>query len=109
MTSEAFHDQVKRFVPEKGYEPNASVFEFVFRCLPMERARSLDVNPFYSDRVKSEMVLRAARPEALPPSPAVEGMTEGQGGQRPGKGRGGGQPTGAGRGCYVTPPPFEDL
>ena len=29
----------------------------------MERAGSLDVNPFYSERVKSDMVLRAASPE----------------------------------------------
>eukprot|EP00435_Cladocopium_sp_Y103_P062079 s1434_g23.t1 len=48
--------------------------------------------------------LWAARPHGLPPSPVeLEGISDGPTGHRPGKGRGG-QPTGAGRGCYATPP-----
>ena len=49
------------------------------------------------------MLLKASRPQALPPSPTdLEGTSEGPTGTRPGKGRGG-QPTGAGRG-FATPP-----
>ena len=79
----------------------------------MERAHSVPaglkgasgavVNPFYSERVPGDMLLRASRPHALPPSPTdLEGTSEGPTGTRPGKGRGG-QPTGAGRG-FATPP-----
>ena len=94
----------------KGYEPNAIR---VVRGAPMDRARSvpakgscgLDVNPFYSEKVQDELRLKAVRPHELPPSPTdlVAGISGGPTGQRPGKGRGG-QPTGAGRGFYATPP-----
>eukprot|EP00435_Cladocopium_sp_Y103_P040732 s1132_g11.t1 len=79
-------------VPVKGSGPGGAVVQS---------------NPFWSDKVKGDLEIRAARPRELPRTPVeveVEGMTvERPTGVKPGKGRGG-QPTGAGRGCYVTPP-----
>ena len=58
------------------------------------------VNPFYSEKVKENMAIRAARPRQLPPTPVVEsegaisgrGVTLDQWGrpteEKPGKGRG---------------------
>ena len=71
---------------------------------------AIHTNPFWSDKVKGDIAVRAARPRELPRTPVeFEGRTfDGPTGDEPGKGRGN-QPTGAGRGCYVTPPPFEDL
>ena len=90
----------------------------------MERSHSLPVrssgaiadgdgvtNPFYSQKLKDSMAVRAARPRDLPPTPVVESeeMVSGMGtdvnqlerltGVKPGKGRGV-QPIGTGRGVF---------
>ena len=50
----------------EGYEPNVRLWGRV-RVSAMERARSLPpVNPWWSDKVKMEAILRSQRPEDLP-------------------------------------------
>ena len=76
----------------------------------------VQINPFYSERVKENLTVRASRPRQLPPTPVVESgnvVFDGEGvvpnqwdrptGDRPGKGRGV-QTIGVGRGVFLTPP-----
>ena len=120
----------------EGYEPNPLALRVFALWGLMERSRSVpvgrspgaldngvfhgalndggfQVNPFYSEKVKENMALRAARPRQLPPTPVVEseGAISGRGvtldqwggptGEKPGKGRGA---IGSGRGDFLTPP-----
>ena len=76
----------------------------------MERAQSVPAiaNPFWSDKVKGDLMVRALRPQELPQTPAeMDGrFFDRPTGEKPGKGHGSNRPTGAGRGCYVTPPSY---
>ena len=64
-TSEAFFCREKQGVFGEGYEPKSRPTVFDFR-IAMDRARSVPVNPWYSDRAKTECLLQASRPSTLP-------------------------------------------
>lgn len=73
----------------------------------------MDSNPFWSERVREDAAVSAMRPDALPSPPDTEEAmpltnAPGQVSHGIGKGRGGGGPTGAGRG-FETPEAKRDL
>ena len=73
---------------------------------PNGKLVGVDVNPFYSEKMRREMALQACRPMGLPePSPGsgVVPLRDQIGADRTGKGRGGGQTAGK-VSCFVTPP-----
>ena len=92
----------------KGYEPNEPYGAVMSRSLSMPSSRGLaaeavEVNPFYSERLRQELVLRSQRPEHLPAEEDEGRVPPVQDGRPPtGKGRGG-----DGTGLFATPPSLE--
>ena len=66
-------------------------------------ADAVEVNPFYSERLRQELVLRSQRPEHLPAEEDEGRVPPVQNGRPPtGKGRGGDE-----AGLFATPPSLE--